>query len=72
MLLHLLVLGAALAPDTATTFIRVNQIGYRPDAPKVAVACALADTELTRFSVVDVQGRTRLTGRAAPAGAGKK
>jgi endoglucanase len=67
--LYLVLLGAAFGPDTATTFIRVNQLGYRPDAPKVAVVCALTETELTRFSVVDARGRSRLTGRATPAGA---
>jgi endoglucanase len=67
--LSFLLLGAALAPDSATTFIRVNQLGYRPDAPKVAVACALQPAELARFSVVDARGRTVLAGRATPAGA---
>jgi hypothetical protein len=64
-----LLLGVALLQESATTFIRVNQLGYRPDAPKVAVVCALQPAELTRFSVIDARSRTVLTRRATPAGA---
>jgi hypothetical protein len=50
----------ASAADTAV-FIRVNQVGYLPDGPKVAVACTL-DTAgasgLATFIVLDLQGRT--------------
>jgi endoglucanase len=46
-------------------FIRVNQVGYRPDAPKVAVACALDSTSLTRFSVIDARGQTSVRDRRA-------
>lgn len=69
-MLHLpLLLPAVLAlQDSASTFIRVNQLGYRPDAPKVAVVCALREAELTRFSVVDSKSRTVLTKRATLAG----
>ena len=39
----LLALAAlALAPADSAAFVRVNQVGYLPDAPKVAVVCALA------------------------------
>lgn len=50
------------APDgvrtDSITFIRVNQVGYMPDAPKVAVACSLSPVALTTFEVVDASGRT--------------
>jgi hypothetical protein len=69
MLHFTLLVLAALTPDSAGTFIRVNQLGYRPDAPKVAVACALRETTLARFSVIDSLGRAVLTRRATPAGA---
>ena len=49
--------------------IRVNQVGYLPDTPKVAVACALQPTELEDFTVIDMQGRRVLSGRAADGGA---
>ena len=49
------------APDTSIV-IRVNQVGYLPDAPKVAVACGLDSTRVTRvtrsFVVRDARGRT--------------
>ncbi len=43
--------------DTAVA-IRVNQLGYRPDALKVAVACALAPRVITSFRIVDEHNRT--------------
>ncbi len=43
------------AGDSA--FIRVNQLGYAPDAPKVAVVCALQPTTMHRFEVRDARGR---------------
>jgi hypothetical protein len=48
--------ASALAQPNAL-YIRVNQVGYLPDAPKVAVACALERTNVAEFSVVDLQGR---------------
>jgi endoglucanase len=47
------------APDSAA-FIRVNQLGYLPDRPKVAVVCALRPIALARFTVEDDRGRIRL------------
>src|SRR5256714_15110140 len=46
----------------STIVIRVNQVGYLPDAPKVAVACALDSTRVSRvtrttFVVRDDHGR---------------
>ncbi|MEP6832544.1 MAG: glycoside hydrolase family 9 protein, partial [Gemmatimonas sp.] len=37
--------------------VRINQVGYAPDAPKVAVVCALAPVTITRFSVETESGR---------------
>jgi len=57
----LALLAAVSAPDSSIV-IRVNQVGYLPDAPKVAVACALDSTRVTRvtrtFVVRDERGRT--------------
>jgi endoglucanase len=55
---------AAVSPPRAV--IRVNQLGYLPDAPKVAVFCALEATELRTFVVTDATGKVRLE-RAATA-----
>lgn len=41
-------------------FIRVNQLGYLPAAPKVAVACALEPRAVETFSVTDSSGRSLL------------
>ena len=43
-MLRLTLFFAQLAAADSTTFIRTNQLGYLPDAPKVAVACALDST----------------------------
>src|SRR4051812_28783946 len=46
--------------------IRINQLGYRPELPKVAVVCALARLEGSRrptpFTVEDSRGRAVLRG----------
>jgi endoglucanase len=56
-----MVLGllAWLAVAETTAVIRVNQVGYLPDAPKVAVLCSLGDSarNTTSFVVRDVAGR---------------
>ena len=49
----------AAAPEPAAgavTFIRTNQIGYRPNGPKVAVACSLERVPIETFAVVDERG----------------
>src|SRR5258705_13786141 len=46
---------ATASPDSAA--IRINQLGYLPDAPKVAVFCSLAPTELGDFVVTDIVGK---------------
>ena len=71
-LLSLFTLGSApvAAPDAAIV-IRVNQVGYLPEAPKVAVACALDSTGANRiarsFVVRDERGRTVFGPRAVVA-----
>jgi endoglucanase len=58
------VAGLAIAASTGhsqavpqRTFIRVNQLGYLPAAPKVAVACSLDSVSIKSFSVQDLTGR---------------
>src|SRR5687768_12004287 len=60
----LAMLTALSVAASDSVFVRVNQIGYQPDAPKVAVVCALKPTRLDRFSVVDASGRVVTTRRA--------
>jgi hypothetical protein len=48
-----------LATDSVA-FVRVNQLGYLPDAPKVAVVCALRSISIARFTVEDERGRVVL------------
>ncbi|HEX2094718.1 MAG TPA: glycoside hydrolase family 9 protein [Longimicrobiaceae bacterium] len=43
--------------EAPKSFIRVNQVGYLPDAPKVAVVCSLEPVRIERFEVVDASGR---------------
>jgi hypothetical protein len=66
-MIALLALLQAAALDSAP--IRVNQLGYRPDLPKVAVVCALAPRPLRAFTLEDSAGRVVLSARAERAGA---
>ena len=54
------VAAQSVARDDSAAFVRVNQLGYLPDAPKVAVVCALRPVAVTRFTVQDERGRTVL------------
>jgi endoglucanase len=56
---------AAVAPPSAV--IRINQLGYLPDVPKVAVFCSLAPIELRDFVVTDSRGNKVLQRSASPA-----
>jgi hypothetical protein len=61
---------AQSAPTDSATFIRVNQVGYLPDGPKVAVACTLdsvAVNRITTFVVQDLDGRAVFGPRRAAA-----
>ncbi|MEP6990973.1 MAG: glycoside hydrolase family 9 protein [bacterium] len=70
MLIALLALAQPVAtPATdSTLFIRVNQVGYLPDVPKVAVACVLDTTSVTQFRVIDARGAIALRSRPATKG----
>jgi hypothetical protein len=59
-----LLLALQAAADS-THVVRVNQVGYLPDAPKVAVVCSLDGTALGRFRVEDERGRVVLRERAS-------
>ena len=61
-------------PADSAIAIRVNQVGYLPDAPKVAVACLLESARVTAaaptFVVRDTRGQTVFgPRRATPGGA---
>jgi endoglucanase len=67
-----LILPAALALAAAdsSSFVRVNQLGYLPTSPKIAVVCSLDSATVTTFSVEDERGRVVFgPRRAVPAGA---
>ncbi|HEX6037281.1 glycoside hydrolase family 9 protein, partial [Longimicrobium sp.] len=61
--------GAQTAQSGERAWIRVNQLGYLPNRPKVAVLCALDSRPAGTFTVVDARGRTVLRGRATDGGA---
>jgi endoglucanase len=62
----LIMLLAVLAAADSATFIRVNQVGYLPDAPKVAVACSLDSVaRIATFVVRDERDRVVLGPRRA-------
>jgi hypothetical protein len=63
----LLVLAQLGAVSTASEVIRINQLGYLPNAPKVAVFCSLTKRELSTFRVTDAAGKPVLDRPAQPA-----
>ncbi|MBL0172080.1 MAG: glycoside hydrolase family 9 protein [Gemmatimonadaceae bacterium] len=64
-----LLLTTSAAHTDSTSFIRVNQLGYLPDAIKVAVVCTLDATPVPSFRVKDARGRVVLgPQRAIPDG----
>jgi endoglucanase len=50
-------IASGLAAGDSAAVIRVNQIGYLPGAPKVAVVCALERVAINRFTVETASGR---------------
>ena len=54
MILSLLLAGATA---DSTSFIRINQVGYPPDAPKVAVVCSLDSVRIGTFVLRNASGR---------------
>ncbi len=61
-------LSLAILSTDSTTFIRVNQVGYLPDAPKVAIACSLERARVDSFVVKDERGRIVFGPRRAEVG----
>jgi hypothetical protein len=59
--------GGPAPQGSAGVAIRVNQLGYLPDAPKVAVACALEPRAIESFRIVDARHRTVFGPSAADA-----
>src|SRR6266567_6843141 len=64
--LFALVALATFAADS-THFIRINQVGYLPGAPKVAVFCALDSVPVTTFLLRDELGRVAFGPKRAQA-----
>jgi endoglucanase len=56
-------LGLTAAVTDSTSFIRVNQVGYLPDAPKIAVVCSLQAVDIATFSVASLTGRVVIRSR---------
>ena len=52
-------------PPALRTFVRINQLGYLPESPKIAVACSLDSVSIKSFTVQDVSGRVVFGPRAA-------
>lgn len=46
------------AQSPQRTFIRINQLGYVPVGPKVAVACSLDSVAIASFTLQDKDGKT--------------
>lgn len=49
-------MSAQSVPRTRS-FIRINQLGYLPEAPKTAVVCSLDEAVIRTFTIQDVSGR---------------
>src|SRR6187402_2920011 len=45
-------------PSDPESWIRINQLGYRPGSPKVAVWCSMWDEHLNKFELVDLKSNT--------------
>ncbi|MFL5522568.1 MAG: glycoside hydrolase family 9 protein [Gemmatimonadaceae bacterium] len=69
MSVPLLLLFAQIAGGPGSAAIRINQLGYLPDAPKVAVYCSLEKAGLTSFTVTNSQGVKVLQRQALSAAA---
>jgi hypothetical protein len=53
----LIALFAASEATAQRTFIRINQLGYLPLSPKVAVACSLDSTSISTVTLPVTDGR---------------
>ncbi|MCR4341283.1 MAG: glycoside hydrolase family 9 protein [Gemmatimonadaceae bacterium] len=47
----------SLVAADSNSFIRTNQVGYLPDAPKIAVICSLDSASFSSFEVRDARNR---------------
>ena len=65
-ILEFLILAQLSAASPIQSTIRINQLGYLPDAPKVAVFCSLDEAEFREFAVVDLAGDTVLRRTVIP------
>ena len=59
-MIHLLLFLQVAAAPAPIGVIRINQLGYLPDAPKVAVFCSTIPIEVRDFQVIDASGKTIL------------
>jgi hypothetical protein len=50
---------------TARNFIRINQLGYLPGAPKTAIVCSLDSTSIRSFTIQDALGHVAFGPRRA-------
>jgi endoglucanase len=66
-LVKLFVLAQVAAAAPSVPAIRVNQLGYLPDGPKVAVLCSLTPVEIAEFTVTDLAGKMMLRRATSPA-----
>jgi len=58
--------GGPTPQATSGVTIRINQLGYRPEAPKRAVVCALDPRVSATFVVVDERNRLLAADEYAP------
>ncbi len=63
-----LLVFAQIAATPSPGVIRINQLGYLPDVPKVAVYCGLQLSGMQYFRVSDAAGKTVLERRSIPGG----
>ena len=49
--------ASAIAGTPQRTFIRINQLGYLPHAPKIAIACSLDSATIRTFTVQTDEGK---------------
>jgi len=66
-LIEFLILAQVAAASPFSATIRINQLGYLPDAPKIAVFCSTGQTELRDFVVTDGRGNKIRQQPALPA-----
>jgi endoglucanase len=67
LLIQIFALLQISATASTTAAIRINQLGYLPDAPKIAVLCALERLDVIGFTVTNGSGRSVLRKDATPA-----